>query len=484
LSSNNKPTNKRGIVESLHLSGMNSMLVSDQDDEDDNDICTSSTTSTTVADVIWSTFPANKRPWMSSKLHLHTSELPGSYNDVDCDLPSQVVRARTYNDIAHSLPPALVTKVQYRYPHSLTPDAFECIENKYTHLKVVQALTQVTAWDFTGAFTDALGTNLKPRRYPVTAICALLILYNTSGGEDLCNNTLSIIELFRMEDALEEACVGGSWLSGDAYLWLEDNWPRIKKMPSQPRQMPKYPPGRRDTSAWRLCLRSVLRGQTGLNWPRTRESCVLQLFEVSQVSIWRKLGVKVDKYVDWYRSPRSSEFGIINQEEKVQCTTCVGEPVVCVRQKNSWVCNDLHRSPFEPLDVSSTRMVVVVAEEEKDPEEEKDEEETKEEDEEGVAIGRLLGYLGITSGLVVNGCGITCQDMKISWKCALVLPGERTELLMLYGVDIKDALTHRSNTKKILTCVAVILQSMGLQLQQKRQRIDGIRSRKYYVVPI
>jgi hypothetical protein len=147
----------------------------------------------------------------------------------------------------------------------------------------------------------------------VTAICALIVLYNTS-GEGRCNDTLSIVELLRMTEALEEASSSssliGSRSSNDAYFWVEDNWFQIKKMSSKHLELLNYAPGRDDTSAWESCLHHVLKEQTGLNWRKKKNS---SQFEVSQLSIWKRLGIEVDRYVDWYRSPQAVEFGLIKK---------------------------------------------------------------------------------------------------------------------------------------------------------------------------
>jgi hypothetical protein len=119
-------------------------------------------------------------------------------------------------------------------------------------------------------------------------------------------------------------------------------------------------------------------------------------------------------------------------------------------------------------------------------EEEEEEEDQKEEEQKqpGTVIDRLLGHLGFKDGAKVQGEGVSQQDLKLAWSNAVVDDNDTKDLLDVYSVDIKPALTHRSNPKKILGHVTCILQSVGLQLKAKRQRTDdGKRVRKYHVTP-
>jgi hypothetical protein len=101
------------------------------------------------------------------------------------------------------------------------------------------------------------------------------------------------------------------------------------------------------------------------------------------------------------------------------------------------------------------------------------------------AIERLLGHLGIRSGLMLNGCSISYKCMNNSWKGAIVSPSDRKELLMLYGVDIDNALEHKLNAdciKHDVNSILVNVFNLRLQLQRRRYCIGGKRTSRYRVI--
>jgi hypothetical protein len=261
------------------------------------------------------------------------------------------------------------------------------------------------------------------------------------------------------------------------YQWAKDNWHKVRAMSSRRLSLPNIVPPQNDPTAWQLCLQHVLKEQTGLNWFTPKNGTQ---FKVSQGSLWSKMGIWVHYYAPWYGSSEAAQFGII-KESLQHCGECdeMAGKVLCLKQDNHWRCVDKHRQILEPLDVSSVRGVEELEEEEEEEEEGQKEEEHKQQ---GTVIDRLLGHLGFTDGSTVEGGGVCHQDLKLAWSKAVVDDNDTKDLLDVYRVDIKPALAHRSNEKKILGHVTSILQSVGLQLKAKRQRTDdGKRFRKYHV---
>lgn len=244
-----------------------------------------------------------------------------------------------------------------------------------------------------------------------------------------------------------------------------------------------------------MCLQRVFKEHTGLNWRKRKRGTK---FELTQLSMWSKLGINVRQYVAWYRSPHEAQFGII--QKYIQCCTeCdgVGDDVRCLRQNNMWRCVSRqtshswpHRQPFDPLDVNAAWAAEDRQEERKQPEgedaDEKDQEEhaPSEHTTHNKLIDRLLGHIGFTDGTALGKPGVSRATMTVVWSTADVSEQDRAAVLVRYGVDLGSVITNRKDMKNLLLQFGIVLQIAGLQIQAGRYRGTGERQRMMYVVAL
>jgi hypothetical protein len=435
---------------------------------------------------------AAKERIMLQTIHMTNDELPKVYEATpDEPLPAAELRACNFNHIANTVPPEFVTNVQYRHAHSLTSEAFSYIHDKYQQLRVVQELATLHVDKMIHTVklresANAKQTQAGPAAYgmlgverAVAAICSLVVLVNASNGGDITaiapmvgipTVTLKHAESDVIYPVLDNFVVTDK----QAYGWVKDNWSMIQAMSSRRLPLNRVVPNLRDTVQWQMCLQYVLKEQAGISWRKRKNK---PSFEMKGLSLWTKLGINVEQYADWYRTPgRETRFGIVKRSIQ-SCTECngTGDEVMCVRQANLWRCDfggsdSSHREVFEPLDVNSIWELEI---------EEVDEEQKQVKNKS--AIDMLLGHLGFTTGARVDGFGVSKKDMKLAWSRAVVTSDNIDDLLALYKVDIKPTLMNRTNIQKILEHVATILQTSHLKLEVKHYRVAGKPQRRYHV---
>jgi hypothetical protein len=122
--------------------------------------------------------------------------------------------------------------------------------------------------------------------------------------------------------------------------------------------------------------------------------------------------------------------------------------------------------------------------EEEEGEEEKQEQEQQKQFGQETPIDRLVGHLAFRGGATVGGSGVSTRELKRSWSTANVSQEDIETIFVLYGVDLKAALAHRADTKKLLIQVNTILRTLGIQLRIRKHRVEGKQHRKYYLMSL
>jgi hypothetical protein len=433
-------------------------------------------------------------------LHLCNTELPDISRCVDVTEIHTRIRPMQYNYIANTVPPEFITTAGYRNAHSLTHAAFEYIHGKYQQLQVVQRLARLNVRalledidlyahaDQLSGKTGSYTVNSTSRA--VATICALIAVRGKHADTAVLTNGLSM----NMQVPATAAGSVVATASPDhsrrvaTYGWIKENWAMIRTLPSRNLQLPKAAPHYDNTEQWTVCLQRIVKEHTGLNWRKPKHGTQ---YELTQLSMWSKLGIDVCQYVEWYNSPHATQFGII--EKTVQCCTeCdgVGDDVRCLRQNNLWRCITRqtadswpHRQPFDPLDVNAAWVVEPPAE----PEAEHKQVEQQGQPASAVhatVLGRLLGHLGFTHGTDTDAPGVSHQDMALAWSKAVVTEEDRAATLLQYQLDLSPFLADRSHTQRMRTRVTAILQTMDLQLTTTRQYVNGEKLRMTYVATL
>jgi hypothetical protein len=435
-------------------------------------------------------------------LHLGDDELPDIRRWAKFPFPEENQRTLRYNHIANTLPPEFV-KAGYRRIHSLTSAAFAAIDDKYQQLLVVQELARldvqallenIDLYAHAEELSGETGTyNVDPVRRAVATICAVIAMITSTGVDTsaitggLGMNMTVTVAASVVVAASPEGSSSSSSRNNAAYDWVTENWKMIRTLPSRNFQLPVVIPHQTNTEQWTVCLQRILKEHTGLSWRQRKNGAQ---FELTQLSMWSKLSIEVEKYVAWYRSPHASQFGII--QKSIQCCTeCdgVGDDIRCLRQNNAWRCisrqtSDArpHRQPFEPLDVHAAWQVE--RKEEEEGKEEKQEQEQQKQFGQETPIDRLVGHLAFKGGATVGGSGVSTRELKRSWSTANVSQEDIETIFVLYGVDLKAALAHRADTKKLLIQVNTILRTLGIQLRIRKHRVEGKQHRKYYLMSL
>jgi hypothetical protein len=434
---------------------------------------------------------------VTKTMHLSDDELPNADDWEHGTFPPSQLRARRYYHIASTVPPEFVAVE--KLPYSLTPAAFECIHNKYQHLRVIQELARLNVqsllhnidlYAHAGEMSheEKQGAyGMDPIRRAVVTICALIAVIETRADTTALTGNLSLD--IRVTDGSSKTV---------AYQWMKKHWKVTRTLPSRSLPLPMVIPHQDATEEWTSCLQRVLKEQTGLNWRKHKNKRQRSAahFSLTPLSMWAKLGIDVNSYVAWYRSSHARQFGIIRKSVQC-CVECdgVGDDVVCLRQNNIWRCSSRqmseswpHREPFQPLDVhpawrSDCHVVI--------------QDDASEHNQElhsvckqltaaidRSLIDRLLGHLGFKHGAKIGAPGVSHPDMVSAWSMAIVDEQDVHAIKVHCNIDLIVASNNRTYTQQLITDVTTILAVNGLQLNTRRHSTNGKRHRKYYVMPL